>query len=177
MVAAVIVRRKQMLLLGHEDPFQLSPTSQALSRQTSPSTPASGVAKSIQQASEQHSQNKSLLRLIHVLGESLSSKDSKSAIELLLSQPALLDSLRSANMGDYGIIRQLAGLLDEGLENKAVVDAAIDSCAHVTNLREAILLERVRYSTQAMDDNRSGDHLQRAVKALEKYVFLVAFAS
>ncbi len=95
----------------------------------------------------------------------------------MLSNPALLESLRKANSGDYGIIRQLAGLLDEGLENKAVVDVAIDCCAHVTNLRETILSSRIRYSTDALDEAQATLHLEKAAKSLEKYFFLVAFAS
>lgn len=178
MVAAVILRRKQMLLLGHDDPF--SPLSE---QQKSPlqtpanATPHSGVARSLRQASEQQAHNLSLLRLIRVLNVSLSTRDSQSTIEILLSNPALLESLRKANSGDYGIIRQLAGLLDEGLENKAIVDVAIDCCAHVTNLRETILSSRIRYSTDALDEAQATLHLEKAAKSLEKYFFLVAFAS
>ncbi|EPQ26302.1 uncharacterized protein PFL1_06237 [Pseudozyma flocculosa PF-1] len=193
MVAAVILRRKQMLLNGHPDPFagllQRQEAAAAASSTRSPSgagaggggggasTPNSSVAKSIRQATEQHAHNRTLLRLIRVLNESLSTKDSQSTIEILLSQPALLEALRKANSGDYGVIRQLSGLLDEGLESKAVVDAAVDSCAHVTNLRETILHSRIKYSTDALDADQSTYHLEKAAKSLEKYFFLVAFAS
>ncbi|PWY97867.1 hypothetical protein BCV70DRAFT_202357 [Testicularia cyperi] len=194
MVAAVILRRKQMLLLGFRDPFEplteqpKSPPQTAANQSSSlggsgsgsggTGTPAhSGVARSLRQASEQQAQNLSLLRLIRVLNVSLSTRDSQSTIEILLSNPALLESLRKANSGDYGVIRQLSGLLDEGLENKAIVDAAIDSCAHVTNLRETILSSRIRYSTDALDEAQSTLHLEKAAKSLEKYFFLVAFAS
>ncbi|KAN0063509.1 hypothetical protein ACQY0O_003956 [Thecaphora frezii] len=186
MVAAVILRRKQMLLLGHPDPFaealrqDPSPLPMLMPMQTAggaAATPNSSVAKSIRQASEQHAYNRTLLRLIRVLNESLSTKDSQTTIAILLSQPTLLEALRKANSGDYGVIRQLSGLLDEGLESKAVVDVAIDSCAHVTNLRETILLSRIRYSTDALDEVQSTYHLEKAAKSLEKYFFLVAFAS
>ncbi|GAC94223.1 metal ion binding/oxidoreductase [Pseudozyma hubeiensis SY62] len=178
MVAAVILRRKQMLLLGHDDPFAPLSEQQKSPLQTPASgTPHSGVARSLRQASEQQAQNLSLLRLIRVLNVSLSTRDSQSTIEILLSNPALLESLRKANSGDYGIIRQLAGLLDEGLENKAIVDVAIDCCAHVTNLRETILSSRIRYSTDALDEAQAALHLEKAAKSLEKYFFLVAFAS
>ncbi|EST07320.1 hypothetical protein PSEUBRA_003137 [Kalmanozyma brasiliensis GHG001] len=178
MVAAVILRRKQMLLLGHEDPFAHISEQQKSPLQTpNNGTPHSGVARSLRQANEQQAQNLSLLRLIRVLNVSLSTRDSQSTIEILLSNPALLESLRKANSGDYGVIRQLAGLLDEGLENKAVVDVAIDCCAHVTNLRETILSSRIRYSTDALDEAQATLHLEKAAKSLEKYFFLVAFAS
>ncbi|SJX66322.1 uncharacterized protein SRS1_16643 [Sporisorium reilianum f. sp. reilianum] len=178
MVAAVILRRKQMLLLGHDDPFApLSGPQKSPIQTPANGTPHSGVARSLRQAGEQQVQNLSLLRLIRVLNVSLSTRDSQSTIEILLSNPALLESLRKANSGDYGVIRQLAGLLDEGLENKAIVDVAIDSCAHVTNLRETILSSRIRYSTDALDEAQAASHLEKAAKSLEKYFFLVAFAS
>ncbi|SPO31624.1 uncharacterized protein UTRI_06346_B [Ustilago trichophora] len=178
MVAAVILRRKQVLLLGYQDPFAPLSEQQKSPLQTPANgTPHSGVARSLRQASEQQAQNLSLLRLIRVLNVSLSTRDSQSTIEILLSNPALLESLRKANSGDYGVIRQLAGLLDEGLENKAVVDVAIDCCAHVTNLRETILSSRIRYSTDALDEAQAALHLEKAAKSLEKYFFLVAFAS
>lgn len=178
MVAAVILRRKQMLLLGYEDPFAPLSEQQKSPLQTpANATPHSGVARSLRQASEQQAQNLSLLRLIRVLNVSLSTRDSQSTIEILLSNPALLESLRKANSGDYGVVRQLAGLLDEGLENKAIVDVAIDCCAHVTNLRETILSSRIRYSTDALDEAQATLHLEKAAKSLEKYFFLVAFAS
>lgn len=179
MVAAVILRRKQMLLHGFEDPFLplLNQDKPRLPSTDGTSTPNSSVAKSIRQATEKHAHNRSLLRLIRVLNESLSTRDSQSTIEILLSQPSLLEALRKANQGDYGVIRQLAGLLDEGLENKAVVDVAIDCCSQVTNLRETILSHRIKYSTDALDESRSNTHLEKAAKSLEKYFFLVAFAS
>lgn len=56
------------------------------------------------------------------------SKNSQSAIELLLSQPELLDNLRKAHMGNYGVILSLLGCLDHGLRAKKLIDRVIDSC-------------------------------------------------
>jgi hypothetical protein len=57
----------------------------------------------------------------------LKDTNSQSAIELLMSQPALLENLRKAHQGNYGIILSLLGCLDHGLRAKKLVDKAIDS--------------------------------------------------
>ncbi|KAK0547224.1 hypothetical protein OC845_004211 [Tilletia horrida] len=84
------------------------------------------------------------------------------------------------------------------IDSKEIVDWAIDSCDQVLNLREAILQERLRYAVgdgsdintnapfpngsvgMASSAGGSADatvHLYRASKHLEKYIFLLAFAS
>ncbi|KAL9935714.1 hypothetical protein V8E36_005291 [Tilletia maclaganii] len=142
-------------------------------------------------------------------------------IPTLIAHPPLLNALRAANAGDYGIVRQLLGLLDDdgsripsaqaatpslvlaeerasGAGSKDIVDWAIDSCDQVLNLREAILQERLRYAvgddlgsefgpgsmagSGSSGRAQSGGlgstvHLYRASKHLEKYLFLLTFAS
>lgn len=53
---------------------------------------------------------------------------SQSAIALLMSQPVLLENLRKAHQGNYGIILSLLGCLDHGLQAKRLVDRVIDTC-------------------------------------------------
>lgn len=53
---------------------------------------------------------------------------SQSAIALLMSQPVLLENLRRAHQGNYGVILSLLGCLDHGLQAKKVVDRVIDTC-------------------------------------------------
>lgn len=187
MVAALLVRRRQMMLLGHPDPFLAGGRGTPNRAQGG----AKGVAKSLQIASEQQSHAKALLQLVQVLGASLSNTGgSGAAIEILLSQPLLLSALKSANDGDYGVIRQLVGLLDDGADTKESVDFAIDSCAHVIHLRHSILESRVRYAVAApqletaatigqarTSQVPASQHLRRALQGLEQYYFLVAFAS
>ena len=59
----------------------------------------------------------------------LRNKNSQSAIELLLAQPALRDKLMKAYMGNYGVVLSLVGCLDSGLQTKKLVDRIIDDCA------------------------------------------------
>jgi hypothetical protein len=58
----------------------------------------------------------------------LRTKNPKSAIEMLMAHPALLDDLRKAHTGNYGVILSLLGCLDNGLQTKKLVDRVIDDC-------------------------------------------------
>lgn len=61
----------------------------------------------------------------------LPGRNSQTAIELLLSQPALMENLRKAHMGNYSIILSLLGCLDHGIKAKKLVDKVIDSCESI----------------------------------------------
>ncbi|KAL7279008.1 hypothetical protein ACG7TL_006840 [Trametes sanguinea] len=112
------------------------------------------------------------------MGAELDKKNSQSAIELLLTHSSLLEALRKAHMGNYGIILSLLGCLEHGIKAKKLVDKVIDVCDHVVNLREDIFTNRVRYSlTTAVDDKEREKYLNKAVKSLEKYFFAIAFAN
>lgn len=168
MIAAVIVRRRQLIIATGRDPLapgDVLPATDA---------PVPLARDHLQRAHESAVQAQGVLRLIYVINESLSSGDTQGAIAALLGRPELLETLRQANCGDYGVIRQLCGLLDDGPQAKTVVDLAIDACAHVVNLRESVLSERLRY---ALGGASADEHLKRAIKALEVYYFLVAFTS
>ncbi|OBZ72108.1 Paladin [Grifola frondosa] len=180
MVAACVVRRKQLIDRGLEDPYIMKSAGSRSGISTpsglQPST--NKIMQSLEQASVQQDLNRSLLRITYILQEYLETKNSQSAIELLLTQPTLLDNLRKAHMGNYGVILSLLGCLDHGLKAKKLVDRIIDSCDHVTNLREDIFTHRVRYSlTTTMEDSERENFLSKAVKSLEKYFFMIAFAN
>ncbi|KAJ1307486.1 hypothetical protein OPQ81_001585 [Rhizoctonia solani] len=174
MVSACLIRRKQLIARGFPDPFA----------KVAPSTHESGVATpaeiqaavALQQVETQQELSKSLLRLTYLLQQSLPSANTQSAIELLLAQPTLMDSLRKAHMGNYGLILSLLGCLEDGLHVKKFADRVIDSCDHVANLREEILAHRVDYAVTSMDDKGRSAHIQKAKRAMEKYYFTIAFA-
>jgi hypothetical protein len=86
------------------------------------------IRQAIDQANAQQDLNRSLLRLTHILQQLLPNGQSHYVIDLLLSNPSLLDDLRKAHMGNYGIILSLLGCLDDGLKAKKLVDKVIDSC-------------------------------------------------
>ncbi|KAK7031228.1 hypothetical protein VNI00_013644 [Paramarasmius palmivorus] len=192
MVAACIVRRKRVMEQGWTDPFglvgsstfnaagnALKGTNTPLSRSDTPpimgvsksgvSTPSnSQIQMSMEQASAQQDLSRSLLRLTYLLQQTLQEPASHSAIELLMTNPTLLENLRKAFMGNYGIILSLLGCLDHGVQAKKLVDKVIDSNDHVLNIREDILVERMKYSLTSMEEEKGEAFLNRAGKSLEK---------
>ncbi|KAF9466586.1 inositol hexakisphosphate-domain-containing protein [Collybia nuda] len=185
MVAASLVRRKQLISRGMPDPYATKAPgmgSSSISSSPGTNTPTttqteSRILLALEQVSAQQELSKSLLRLTYLLQQSLQNKNSQSAIELLMTQPALLENLRKAHMGNYGVILSLLGCLDHGLQAKKLVDRIIDATDQVTNLREDILIHRLKYSMTSMEEEQGEVYLRKAVKALEKYFFMIAFAS
>ncbi|THH28320.1 hypothetical protein EUX98_g5857 [Antrodiella citrinella] len=180
MVAACIVRRQQLIVKGMADPYE----TRTVGLKSGVSTPSGNqatddrIVQAIEQQMAQQDLNRSLLRIAYVVEQCLESKGMHSAIELLLTQPALLDSLRKAHMGNYGVILGLLGCLEHGLKAKKLVDKVIDACDQVTNLREEIFMNRVKYSlTTSMDEAARETYLTRSAKSLEKYFFIISFAS
>ncbi|KIJ66912.1 hypothetical protein HYDPIDRAFT_180575 [Hydnomerulius pinastri MD-312] len=190
MVAALIVRRKMLLVRGLGDPYATKSsflgmiasgihklgTGSGISTPTSQPATDIKLAQALETASAQQDSNRTLLRLTYVLQQHL---HSQSAISLLMAQPMLLENLRKAYQGNYGVILSLLGCLDHGLQAKKLVDRVIDACDHVTNLREDILTHRVRYSltTPEIDEVKRDEILVKAGRSLEKYFFMIAFAS
>ncbi|KAG6332100.1 hypothetical protein ID866_6987 [Astraeus odoratus] len=190
MVAALIVRRKMVLRQGFEDPYAnksfLSMVNAGANKaqngtsgyNTPTNQPATDIklAQALDLASAQQDSNRSLLRLTYVLQQYL---HSQSAIALLMAQPSLLENLRKAHQGNYSVILSLLGLLDHGLQAKRLVDRVIDTCDHVINLREDVLIHRIKYSltTPDQDEEKREELLNKASRALEQYLFMIAFAS
>ncbi|GJJ08366.1 hypothetical protein Clacol_002580 [Clathrus columnatus] len=182
MCAASIVRRRQLMLQGFMDPYELSPFSGPLNAYSMDDTrcstpPGVQAAMTIGNINANQDFSKSLLRLTSILQYCLRKGRSNTATEWLLSHPSVTDNLRKASNGSYGIILSLLGCLDNGLAIKRLVDKIIDSCDHVINLREDILVNRIQYSLTTLEDKSREVFLEKAAKALEKYFFLIAFAS
>lgn len=78
--------------------------------------------------------------------------------------------------GDYAVIRSLVRVVDCGKEAKLLVDELIDRCAHMQNLREAILTYR-RSLAKESDEKRREAVCTRGVEYLERYFTLCCFAA
>lgn len=183
MIAASLVRRKQLISRGMPDPYALKPVNGPIpisspGSNTPTSMPTeSRILLSLEQANAQQELSRSLLRLTYLIQQCLQQNNSQSAIELLMTQPTLLENLRKAHMGNYSVVLSLLGCLDHGLQAKKLVDRIIDTTDQVTNLREDILTYRLKYSLTSLGEATGEDFLNKAVKALEKYFFMIAFAS
>ncbi|KAI9192964.1 inositol hexakisphosphate-domain-containing protein [Polychytrium aggregatum] len=162
MVVAMLIRRAQIMAKGLDDPvpinyFHLNEGSQS----------------ELWNMEENEVQNRALLKLVQVLEISLGGKvKNRSAIEWALARGPLIDDLKNAIMGNYQCILQLCSVLQDGNDSKKLLDAIIDRCDIMINLREAILMHRIRYSN--IGDEVS---LEKSLGCLEKYFFLLAFCS
>ncbi|GJP69891.1 hypothetical protein CLOP_g893 [Closterium sp. NIES-67] len=78
--------------------------------------------------------------------------------------------------GQYAVIRSLTRVLEAGSESKRLTDLAIDHCAAMQNLREAILGYRNRIHRHS-DEKRRQAALSLFVAYLERYYMLLCFSA
>lgn len=121
--------------------------------------------------------NRSLIRLTAVLNHCVPQDNQLSIMNGLLAQPQVLENLRMAIEGEYDLILNLLSCLDMGEAAKALADAAIDQCDAIINLREDVLNHRINFAMAAMDEENRDLHYRKGAAGLERYFFLIAFAS
>ncbi|GAA6059315.1 hypothetical protein JCM10212_005895 [Sporobolomyces blumeae] len=181
MSAALIVRRKQLLDEGAVDPYGLvlgEHSDEVLESPTLKAQDKGTAARMMRGRIEQAERDRSLLRLMHVLSKSLPAGSQGTILSLLSLNPGLMENLRSALLGNYDIVLSLLSTLDDASRTKKVVDAIVDHCDALVNLRESVLQHRVRYASLALLDERSAaEHRSQALAALQRYFFLVTFAA
>ncbi|GFR48167.1 hypothetical protein Agub_g10003 [Astrephomene gubernaculifera] len=78
--------------------------------------------------------------------------------------------------GMYDVVRSLLRVLENGVAGKAVLDAVIDHCSQMQNLREAIGSYRSRFLKEMRERQRESV-LAVCLEYLERYYMLIAFAS
>ena len=122
---------------------------------------------------------RSLLKLMDILSQTTSFRNQSELIETLTTAPQVLENLRNALEGRYDIVLQLLSCLDDGVTGKAVVDAVLDHCDAVVNLRSMILTHRLQAASVGI--SASEEHKRSALvkgrRQLERYFFLISFAS
>lgn len=121
---------------------------------------------------EHQERQRAFLRLVYVLETGLSGSNmDRNAIDLALGRGTLLTDLHSAILGHYLIISRLQSLIPRGKLSKSILDSVVNSCDSIINLREEVLIHRVKYS-------HTGDmaSIRRSINALERYFLLVAFS-
>ncbi|KAG1680951.1 hypothetical protein FOA52_009910 [Chlamydomonas sp. UWO 241] len=77
--------------------------------------------------------------------------------------------------GMYGAVRSLLRALDKGPEAKHVLDAVIDACSAMQNLREGINSYRARFLKEIRERQRN-TLLGVCLEYLERYYMLIAFS-
>eukprot|EP00250_Pteridium_aquilinum_P010976 c19759_g1_i1 orf=495-4313(+) len=85
------------------------------------------------------------------------------------------NSLSGFVMDDIPLIRKITRLLENGAENRATLDAVIDRCAMMQNLRQAILHYKKVFNNQNLEHHKRQAALKRGAEYLERYFMLIAF--
>ncbi|KAI8356155.1 inositol hexakisphosphate-domain-containing protein [Blakeslea trispora] len=175
-VLAQIIRRTQLIELNCPDPFPLpgyiydQSTSRTLSHE---------LLRGWEGADAVQSQNHALMRLMYILEKGLDSKMSpRSAIEWALERGPMIENLKEAVVGNYQVITSLAAVLDSGNFSKKMLDDVIDQSDSVINLREDILLNRIKQTTkQSMGYESKNSFIAKAGAGIQRYFSLLCFAS
>lgn len=90
-----------------------------------------------------------------------------------IAEPEGTDCMRPQRL-NYQIINSLLRVIKNGLENKWIVDNAIDKCGAFLNLRDAIESAHVQMENE-IDENKQRRILKRGIVCLERYFLLICF--
>ncbi|RLN74048.1 hypothetical protein BBJ28_00000356 [Nothophytophthora sp. Chile5] len=112
-----------------------------------------------------------------VLEDSSASSDPSLLHELLGTRVAGRRRQSAAITGEFVVIRKLLKTLDNGHECKLLVDYAIDQCEHMQNLRDCIAQCRDLAVDRDLPSAKRDFFMLRAVNYLERYFYLMCFAS
>ncbi|OQR87924.1 paladin-like protein [Achlya hypogyna] len=98
-------------------------------------------------------------------------------LRAVVAGTATTDSLGAGHASRYHNIDDLVRLLDNGPASLALADEAIDTADHIQNLRECIDQCREMAYEVGLPAAKQDYFMQRAMNYLERYVYLVCFAS
>ncbi|KAJ3335694.1 hypothetical protein HDU93_004652 [Gonapodya sp. JEL0774] len=178
MVVALLIRRQQVMSVGLPDPFSIrtnfnQPAHTGIFGTSTPALPTAVQRDPLVDMEGSEISARAVLRLVSVLETALRGRmDRGSALESALSRPGpLLSNLRAAVLGQYHPILQLASVLEHGSASKRALDSIIDRCDMIVNLREVVLVHRVRYAVDG-----DAEELEDAVGCFQRYFYLLAFA-
>lgn len=84
---------------------------------------------------------------------------------------------RAFGIDDILLLRKITRLFDNGTECREVLDAIIDRCSAMQNIREAVLHYRKVFNQQHAEPRVRRVALNRGAEYLERYFRLIAFAA
>ncbi|RCI04172.1 hypothetical protein CU098_006507 [Rhizopus stolonifer] len=163
-VLAQIIRRTQLIEAHQCEPFPIPGYHHEASR-----------IELLKGWEDVDGQNHALMRLMYILEQGLESKMSpRSAIEWALERGPMIENLKEAITGNYQVITSLVAVLDSGDFSKKMLDEVIDQSDAVINLREDILLNRIKQTAQPSSDT---SFMRKAGAGIQRYFSLLCFAS
>ncbi|XP_042044508.1 paladin-like isoform X2 [Salvia splendens] len=87
------------------------------------------------------------------------------------------DSCHSFGINDILLLWKITRLFDNGVECRGALDAIIDRCSALQNIRQAVLQYRQLFNQQHMEPRERRVALNRGAEYLERYFRLIAFAA
>ncbi|KAI8354158.1 inositol hexakisphosphate-domain-containing protein [Blakeslea trispora] len=181
-IIAQIIRRTQLIERGQPDPFPVSGYNYSTTTSEKPTLSddvnSSRFVKGFEEADNTNAKNNALLRVILILENALSLKRmSRSAAEWMLERGSWIENLKEALLGNYQSIMSLTTVLESGTFSKRILDLLIDESDAVINLRESILINRIKQMVQAPSEYSDNTFLRKALDGLQRYFFLLCFTA
>lgn len=87
------------------------------------------------------------------------------------------DTSYSFGINDILLLWKITRLFDNGVECREVLDAVIDRCSALQNIRQAVLQYRNLFNQQHIEPRERRVALNRGAEYLERYFRLIAFAA
>ncbi|XP_042502198.1 paladin isoform X1 [Macadamia integrifolia] len=87
------------------------------------------------------------------------------------------DPNRAFGINDILLLRKITRLFDNGVECREALDAIIDRCSALQNIRQAVLHYRKVFNQQHVEPRVRRVALNRGAEYLERYFRLIAFAA
>lgn len=84
---------------------------------------------------------------------------------------------RAFGINDIVLLSKITRLFDNGLECREALDAIIDRCSALQNIRQAVLHYRNVFNRQHVEPRKRRVALNRGAEYLERYFRLIAFAA
>ena len=103
--------------------------------------------------------------------------DNDSSVSNLIKSGKEKEAQRAFGINDILLLRKITRLFDNGIECREVLDAIIDRCSALQNIRQAVLHYRKVFNQQHMEPRVRRVALNRGAEYLERYFRLIAFAA
>ncbi|XP_021280191.1 paladin [Herrania umbratica] len=114
-------------------------------------------------------------------GSSSSGEESGSSVTRLTSSPVKVktenEQGRAFGIDDILLLWKITRLFDNGVECREALDAIIDRCSALQNIRQAVLQYRKVFNQQHVEPRVRRVALNRGAEYLERYFRLIAFAA
>lgn len=104
-------------------------------------------------------------------------EESSSDDEDILDSPTSKKTPPAFGIHDILLLRKITRMFDNGVECREVLDAVIDKCSVLQNIREAVLHYRRQLKQQHVEPRVKRFVLNRGAEYLERYLRLIAFSA